>query len=612
MHMKTNTLWAITAAAVLYLGFSFLSSLQLSGVQVDMTEEKLYTLTDGTKEVLQEVKEPVQLTFYYSEMLGDASPAFKQYAGRIKNLLERYVELSSGQVELEIRNPEPYSVVEDEAMASGLEGVPINNAGDLGYFGLVGTNQIDAREAIPFLSLDRERFLEYDLTKMIYSLSHYQKTVIGILNPLKNQSNRMAPPASWTLFEQLGQLFEVHELEANLLKIPEDISTLVVVKPSLLPEESLQIIEQYALAGKRLMLLVDPISEQGAQQPEPSKQLLTQMLAAWGVGYDPDRVLADYDSALQVQISDNGRMAVEKYIVWLGLDQRHFDSGSVVMSNLEKIQVATAGFFTSDHNATDMTFSPLITLDGESSSVEAAQLRFRPDVAGLIENYQPDAKSKTLALQVSGLVKAALADENNASQVMESKQPINVLLVADSDFIKDSLWMQKTSFLGQELVVPTADNGNFFINALDHLQGDASLIALRGRGQTQRPFALLDSLKADAERRYKATERQLIEKLKTLEEEIRIQGREGESQEMAILTQAENGRVERAKTELLAVRKELRDVRLALRQEIEQVESVARFINIFLIPGVLIVAAIGIGWYRRSRQNRLKRGGAVA
>jgi ABC-type uncharacterized transport system involved in gliding motility auxiliary subunit len=241
--------------AALFVGVVVLSNQVLRSARVDLTEDKLFTLSEGTKKVLSEIDEPIRLRFYYSARIAEELPDIGVYAQRVRDMLEEYADLSGGKVRLEIYDPQPFTDQEDLAVAVGLQGVPINQGGDLVYFGLSGTNATDFQQVIPFFDQQRERFLEYDLTRMVYNLAHPKKPVVAVMSGLPlsgSQYSKQAPGApddSWIVWSQLTELFGVEELPMVTAKIPADTTVLLLVHPDKIDERSRYAVDQFALRG---------------------------------------------------------------------------------------------------------------------------------------------------------------------------------------------------------------------------------------------------------------------------------------------------------------------------------------------------------------------------
>src|SRR5215470_16174077 len=300
--------------------------------RLDLTGERLYTLSPGTLRTLTRVEEPITLRFYYSTRLADEVPSYGVYAQRVRELLDQYVAAARGKIRLEVYNPLPFSDAEDRAVAFGLQGVPLDVAGEQVYFGLAATNSTDDQQVIAFFQPERERFLEYDLTKLVHALAFPKKTVVGLMTPLPLEGDMMAmmrgrPSQPMTVIEQLQQLDQVKSLTSDIAEIPADIDVLMLVHPQKLPEKTLFAIDQFVLKGGKALIFVDPLSELQASHPSqlnppgsPNSSNLERLFKSWGFEVPAKTVAGDRRDAQRVGVPVPGRAPRPlDYIAWLNL-----------------------------------------------------------------------------------------------------------------------------------------------------------------------------------------------------------------------------------------------------------------------------------------------------
>src|SRR5882762_876308 len=262
--------------------------------RLDLTAERLYTLSPGTRHTLARIDEPITLRFYYSTRLGDEVPSYGVYAQRVREPLDQYVAAAHGKIRLELYNPQAFSDAEDRAVAFGLKGVPLDAQGEQVYFGLAATNSTDDQQIVAFFAPDRERFLEYDLTKLVHALAFPKKTVVGLMTPLPLEGDTMAmmrgrPSQPMTVIEQLQQLDQVKSLASDIDAIPADIDVLMLVHPQKLPEKTLFAVDQFVLKGGKALVFVDPLSEFQVLHPSqlnppgsPTASNLERLFKSWG------------------------------------------------------------------------------------------------------------------------------------------------------------------------------------------------------------------------------------------------------------------------------------------------------------------------------------------
>lgn len=641
MNKKLLTGSGLIMAAVLFAAFNMMSNAAFSSARFDLTEHQLYTLSDGTKNVLNNLVEPITLRFYLSQKLATGLPGIKSYATRVQEMLEEYAQVAGGQLSLQVMDPEPFSEEEDRAVAYGLQGIPLDNGSTQFYFGLVGTSSTDELEVIPFFQPEREEFLEYDLTKMIHTLSNPKKKVLGLISSLPIDGGGAMPfmaqqggSQPWLILTQIEQMFEVKKIEPTAVAIPEEISVLMIVHPKALSEATLYAIDQFVLGGGHAMIFVDPLAESDSGGGNPMNPMggsgprdsdMPKLFHSWGVELVKGRVLGDLPLAKKVQIQQQARLQVVDYPVWIDFRQEHFSEKDIVTAQVPTITVATAGIIRAKGEA-GTTMEPLIQSDEAAMQFDASRLSFMPDVSALLSDYRPAGEKFIVAARVTGKVKTAFPEgkpkdpgnEGGSSEtppeaqvgttdhLSESKEPINVIVVADTDILQDRFWVQVQNFFGQRIGIPNSGNGTFVTNALDNLTGSNDLISVRSRAGYSRPFTLLRVLQQEAEQQFRQKEQALQEHLKATERKIQeLQSQKPDGNAM-ILSVEQQEALGKFRQELLQVRKELRSVQHELGKNIESVERWVKFINIGFVPLLIGLAGVWIS------SSRIRRKGAKA
>lgn len=636
LSRRLYALGAISLAAVIFVALNIAADSTFTTTRLDLTQNGLYTLSPGTQHTLDQLAEPITLKFFYSKKVASQYAQINAYAGRVRDLLGEYAAHSHGKLILQEIDAEPYTTAEDEASAAGLTGAP-TETGDLVYFGLVGTNTIDGKQIVPFFSQEREPYLEYDLTSLIYRLTMPKKPIIGIISslPLETGAGGMAAMLQgqarpFMIYEQLSQAYTTKHIDQNFDRIPSDVSMLVIAHPPPLPPKQLYAIDQYVLGGGHALIFLDPMSEVamaaqggGGGLQAPSSSDMKDLLRAWGVDYDSSKVVLDRGLAQAVQTSADPRNPVVRYPMWLHLDSADFNASDQVTANLQSLNLASVGALSPLKGATT-TFEPLVRSSEEASLMDSMQAHLDPKPDDLMAQVEPTGKRFTIAARISGPVKTAfpggepklaLADapaaktptpKAAAPQLKVSKGPINVIIMADSDIFDDRFWVHVENLYGRQLAAPFADNGAFVLDAVENLTGSNDLISLRTRATSSRPFTVVQKLQTQAQARFQQEANALKQKLTDTENRLHAieQGgaANGSPQSGTTLTAEQQQEVQRFKHELSQTRSALREVQHNLRKDIDALGAILAFINIALVPILVAGFALVLAFLRRRRR----------
>tara|TARA_B100000676_G_C18083697_1_gene853267 strand:- start:1400 stop:3280 length:1881 start_codon:yes stop_codon:yes gene_type:complete len=615
---KLRAYCGLVLAAIVFIAANIFSNEALNGFRVDLTERSLFTISGSTKTVIASIDEPILLRLFFSKGVGEVNPDLATHFDRVHGLLKQYVSLSNGKIRLELHHPTPYSKDEDRALAYGLRGVATSEAGDPGYFGLAGINSTDDQAVIPFFALERESFLEFDLTKVVYTLVNPVKKVVGVISTLPVHG-RHAPPYGttprWPVMGQLDPLFNIQALNAEIRVIPPDVDLLMLVQPTRLTKATLYAIEQFVLRGGRALVFVDPYVEAQSITARSGRELgrdnINLLLANWGVVMAPDKIAADVDAARRINMPVDGRLQVLDYVVWLSLQPKHFNRRDLVTAEMSRINLATPGILEPTHlPKTEVT--PLMTTGNNTMRIDVAQVaKPDPDAIGMFRDFRPENESHMIAVRLTGDVKSSFADgpPTNASQAFKedhlarSAKPIDVIVVADVDMLHEKFWADIRIEGDQQVPTPFANNADFVVNALDTLAGGEDLVGLRARRESSRPFVYVDNIRRDAERRYRSKERALIDRINKTQIEIdALVAREGASVGADVLSSTERSQIDQLRRDIVTMRQELREVQHALREDIERLDATLKFFNIGAVPialAILSLLMIGVGRYWR-------------
>ena len=596
-----------------------LSGTLLTGMKLDLTENRLYTLSEGTLNILEDLEEPVNLYLFFSEDASRDLPQIRSYARRVRELLEEFADHSDGMLNVQFIDPKPFSEQEDQAAAFGLQAVPVTAGGETLYFGLAGTNAFDDIQAMPFLQSSKEQFLEYDLAKMVYTLGTPAKRVVGLLSSLPMTAGYDAATQSmreaWVVYDQLQQLFDVQAIDPAGGELPADMEVLFMVHPRDLPESLQYQIDQFILAGGRAIVFVDPFAEADRGDPNDpmarmaagSSSSLGPWAEAWGVEFDTARVLGDLQYGIGTPNS--------RHIGIISVPVSGLDQDDIVSADLEVVNFTSAGWFSPLEGATT-ELTPLIRSSENSAPLDASRFRFLTDPNDLLDGFEPTGERFTLAARLSGAAASAFESapegfEADAHLATSVDGGINVLLFADADMLSDRLWVQKQPFLGQTILQPFADNGSLAINAVDNMLGNRDLISIRTRASSNRPFERVEALQSEAEMKYRDTEQALQEELAETERRLtELQAARGED-DLLVLSAEQQEAIDRFVQRKLEIRQELRQVQHDLRSDIERLGTRLKLVNIGLVPAVVMVAALVFALRRRRARADDKPGTAA-
>ena len=614
----------IALTVVLFLAVNMLAGTWLTSTRLDLTQDHLFTLSTGTKDVLASIQEPIDLRLYYTKQLDELGPYFSGHAKRVEELLATYQRLSHGKVRLERLDPAPFSPEEDLAVAEGLEGLPVKDDGTLAYFGLTGRNSTDDTQAIRYLAPERANFLEYDLTRMIADLANPKKPVVAVLGDLPlvgTQFNRYQP---WKILDAMYQVFDVRFLGGKQDKIDDDVQVLMLAQPHNVDPATLYAIDQFVMRGGRVLAFVDPLAEVmaagGGMNPMENAEgdavkAMEPLLASWGVTIPDGKVIGDRAAAQRVSARIGGRQIVVDYLPWLALGQDQLAANDVVTGQLKRLHLNSVGSIEARAGATT-TIEPLVVSSPLAEEIDVDKIKTEPDPTKLLAEFKAAGKPFTLAARVTGPVKTAFPKgppegvKTDVPQLKEAKQPLNLILVADADLLADATWVRSQSLLGQDVDIPIANNGDFAVNALDNLAGTQGLISLRGRGLTDRPFEVVKAMERDASDKFQAKEQELQTKIDATQKKIRSLQDE-EQQSGVILTAAQQQEVETFRGDMIKLREELRGVQRQLRENVEHLSTWVKIINIWAVPVLIALIALGVAVYRRLRIGRGKRRGRL-
>ncbi|MFT4887793.1 MAG: ABC-type uncharacterized transport system involved in gliding motility auxiliary subunit [Pseudohongiellaceae bacterium] len=643
-----STFGLLSVGAMLILLVALLSS--LPSFRIDLTEDRLYSLSDGTKSIVANLEEPLELIFFYSDSATEDAPQIRSYGNRVQELLNEIVIASSGNLRLSVIDPEPFSEEEDLATQYGVRAVPVSQGAQAIYFGLVVVQDVDPEEVplgvrvseiMPLIRPDLEQFLEYEFMKLIVKVGNPDRQVVGLLtgleidggfNPVVGQATQ-----PWMVMDVMRQLYEVKRVDTTSAEIDTDIDILVMVHPQGLSEKMLYAIDQYVMAGGEALVFLDPNADslvtrapQGNLIPAGMSSELPGLLNSWGVSFDASKVLTDNELALRVSMGQNQRPI--PHLGMLGVQRNYLSQDDIVTNGLETINMSSVGSISQADGATTL-FEPIIVSSTDAMLMDTALLEDVTDPSILFDEFISANQSYVIAARVSGEINSAFpggrpvatqtdpvqepegtdntnsqeqvaADSLVTTHIAASEGPINLLIFSDTDMLSDRMWVQVGQFMGQRIPQPFANNGDLVINALDNLSGGADLAGIRSRGRYSRPFTRVVNLQREADDRLRQEEAVLLDRLAETEQALANLNQTEDGQIIGQITPEIQEEVDRFNEELLDTRRRLRDVQYQLTEDIEQLGSRLLAINTFMIPILLTLILLGVGYLRSRRRKR--------
>jgi len=609
-----------TAGIAIMLAVVILANVIISyaSLRWDLTEDKMYSLSQGTKNILENLAEDVTIKVFYNKSLPNIPVNIKQFAKRAIEFLDEYVQHGNGKVTMELYDPKVDSDEEEWAMKYGLQGMNMPTGEKL-YFGVV-IMAVDQEESIPFLDPSRETLLEYDITRIIYRVQNATKQRVGVISGLPVfGSPQMPMPGQppqgnqqpWLFIQEMKKTYKVEEIATSAKSIDKDIDLLIILHPKGLSDAIQYAIDQFVLSGKNVVVYVDPMCHSD-QTPSQNQYMrnnnsnLDKLFKAWGIEMEDRKVLADMFLPTRVRTQNNN---VESNPVWISAKPESFSSDNVVTSNLESLLFPACGAIKKRVNGTSEV-EGLVVSSRKSNLIDSFKANFGAE--GIRRDFQAAAEPFNIVAQVTGKFKTAFMagppkdDEDKpvaekSSQIKEAENESTIIVVADADMLNDSYYVQKQNFLGFQMTNMFNDNLNFLLNSLEMLSGSDDLIGIRSRGKFQRPFTKVQELERAAQERWQSKEQELVRELEQTNRRVQeLQQKKDPSQKMLISPEQER-EIAKFKAQKIKVRKELKRVRRNLRADIENLGMKIKFFNIFLMPLLVSIGGILFAIYRQKK-----------
>ena len=592
-------------------------------LRLDVTEERLHTLSDGSRNLLGKLERDVTLKFFFNGSAAEVDVGLKNYARRVEDLLAEYELAAGGRIILEKHDPKPDSDAEDWARRYGVAGQAVGGMGFGGpvvYLGLVAVAD-DVHEVIPALDPRAESLLEYQMTRMISRLANPGQARVGVMSslpvlgrpgsPYAMPGRPQTPPQPpWAVFSEISKDYEVVDVPVASTEIDPSLDTLLLVHPKKLSDPTLYAIDQFVLAGGGLVVFVDPMCMTELEMMGPTSPMggpdvssnLERLFAAWGVTFDTQHVVADMQSASLLRGPNN---TTEESPVWLSLRGGRVNAFDVLTSRLEFLMLPFAGHVSAAATE-DVTVSTLASTSRDAAPVAAMMARMGAEAVR--HEFKSGDKRLDLIVRLFGKLKTAfpggLPESGGAPPLSESRQESTVIIVGDVDMLYDRFCVRELDFLGFKTHQPMNDNLVFFANVVDQLAGGADLVGVRSRGKTDRPFKRVMDLEAKAKSRWRQEEQALQTTLEDAQRRLNELQSQKEQSQQYIVSPEQQKEVEKFLAQELETKKQLKKVRRSLREDIERLGMWVKLVNVMLMP--LCVGLFGVGFWavRRTRSRR--------
>jgi gliding motility-associatede transport system auxiliary component len=608
-------------------------------VRSDQTENKIYTLSPGTKRILDKLDTPVEIRFYYSKDNSSMPVPLRTYAQEVEDLLSEYQQAGHGKIQVVKLDPKPDSDAEDSARLDGVQGqtVAANLTGDKIYLGLA-VSCLDAKTAISFLSPDRETLLEYDISRAISSVVNPKKAVIGVMsdlpvlgraaNPMMMmQRQRGSDP--WVFVQELKENYTVREVPLTADKIDDDISVLLVDYPKGITESAQFAIDQFMLRGGKMVALLDPFSfvdsqlsggQQAMMRGETYSANLDKLLKAWGLEFTADKIVADPNLATKIQRQAG---SVDSDMTVLSVNGDTINKSDPLGASTTDLLLPFAGAFTGTP-VSGLKEETLVSTTPQAGLIDASTVMMGSEAARKF--YKPGSTPLAMAVRLSGKFKTAFPDGKPAAAASPNPTPAAspaasatptpaplkeatneavAVLIGDSDFAFDQIAGRQQQMLNQVVFTPTNGNLNLIESSVELLAGDSNLMSIRSRTSANRPFVLVDKMEAAAQNKYQSKIDELESGLTQARQKLSELQSAKQADQKSVLSPEQQAEIKKFQENEAQIDKQLKQVRKELRQEIDSLQNWLKWLNIALMPVVVTCIGLGLAFFKkRSRAAR--------
>jgi ABC-type uncharacterized transport system involved in gliding motility auxiliary subunit len=592
--------------------------------RIDLTRDKAYTLSAGTRAILKKLDTPVKIRFYFSSSAEFTSQTvfLKTYAQHVRDLLTEFKQAANGKLIVEQYDPKPASDAEDSARVDGVEGQALPS-GERFYMGLC-VSMVDAKEPIAFLDPRRERSLEYDVSRAISRVGKTEKTVIGIMSPLPvfgAPSNPMmarmgqqgAQP--WYLVSELQGDYTVKPVEMNAEKIDDDIRVLLVIQPRDITDQAQFAIDQFIMRGGKVIAFLDAtcLSDKRNDGNPVMAQLpgggstLDKLLKAWGLQFDNTKVVADLtymNRRVKLSQADNP--------AWIELTGDAINKDDIASSEIDKIWIPFGGAFTGTPVA-GLKETVLLKSSKESQLVEGMMAVMASENA--LNNIATSGTNYAFGIRLAGKFKTAfpngkpedktpgVTNAPPAASLKETKEDNSVVLFGDADMVSDQFTIQKMNSPFGVIVQPWNANQTLVMNLVEQMSGDNDLINVRSRATQERPFTRINEMQANAEKIHQSKIKELMEKRQQARENLAKLEKDKDPSQRYVRSPEQEAEVKKYKMIEADTIKELNLEQKKLTKDIDALENRLKWSNILVMPGLVTLSGICLAVFKRKRTS---------
>lgn len=595
--LKSNSgKYYATAFACLLLGFiglNLLANNLTRNIQYDFTDEQIFTLTDTTKNTLRYLPEPITAKLYYSPILGERNPQIRLMFDKIRILLRQYANLSDGKFDYRIYNPKTLDEIEDQAITAGLQPIPVIDLNSNAFLGLTLTDALDNKQIISFFPLERQNFLEQDLTQKIFELTHPKKT-IGIISSLPifdTVMNNNVVSQKWEIVNQIAELYKIKNIK-TATDFTDDLDVLMIINPQNPTPEMISQIKRYSLQGVKTLLILDTAAEAprifSPINHEYVPSYLGDLSDFWGFVFHNNVVVADLDNSITVDATNDykNNPTFTQDVVQFVLNENNFNQSAPETANLKNIMFASASAL--EPITDQITFEPLIQTSANSAYLPAQAIYDNINPSDILRSFKSDNTTKTIAAKITSL---------------NDIVPFELIVIGDSDFLYDSFWTKTTSMTDTQYAVPVLDNGNLVLNALESLSGGDNLIELRGKSAKTRKFDDIEKMRRNSQLQFKIKEDEIVKRINQTKVELQEIWGKKDFENRQTFTTDELAIIAGIRKKLEQERRELSSIRHLLNQDIDTLNTNIKLINIYIIPLGILGGLLIFALFKNRRQK---------